>query len=56
MASVRSSPGNDVALSRGRVDVFPFIAVRKVLEGETTADAWGRVCAAVPGDAVLGFV
>ena len=53
---LKANPGNDVALSRGGVDVFPFIAVRKVLEGEPTADAWGRVCAAVRGDAVLGAV
>ena len=53
---LKANPGNDVALSRGGVDVFPFIAVRKVLEGEPTSDAWGRVCAAVRGDAVQGVV
>ncbi len=49
-----ATPGNDVVLSREGEDVFPFIAVRQLLGGDLSADSWGRVCAAVNGDVVLG--
>jgi heat shock protein HtpX len=51
---LNATPGNDVALSQDGLDVFPFIAVRQLLNGEATADSWGRLCSAVKGDVVLG--
>ena len=49
-----ATPGNDVALSREGLDILPFVAVRQLLEGRTSDEAWGKVCTAVKGDVVLG--
>ena len=51
---LNATPGNDVALSQEGLDVFPFVAVRQLLIGETSADSWGKLCTAVNGDVVLG--
>ncbi len=51
---LNATPGSDVALSREGLDIFPFIAVRQLLDGESSADSWGRVCTAVNGDVALG--
>jgi heat shock protein HtpX len=51
---LHATPGNDVALSREGADIFPFVVVRQLLEGGSTADSWGKLCTAVNGDVVLG--
>jgi Zn-dependent protease with chaperone function len=51
---LKATPGNDIALSRKGLDLFPFIAVRQLLKGESPAEAWGSFSVALNGDAVLG--
>jgi len=49
-----ATPGDDVALSRESQAVFPFVAVRQVIDGEASGESWENLCNAFQGDIVLG--
>lgn len=48
-----ATPGNAVSLSRDGRQVLPYVAVRQLIEGDSSGESWMDLCGALKGDVVL---